>query len=332
MDRRTHAWIAVRAIALLEDEGKNESLVRLLKPRAQHAAVGAWIPDLGDAKRGGSKTENHILKIKPLPNGDRYFVVKKDELLSRLGSYRAMADLIEVDVGLDKAWWNTPYKGDIRMPGQHLANRAMAMSTMNIDLLIMGDNAVDLLLPGTVDFAPELAGDARTRIDQVSLYFFILSHFVADSCMPCHCDARKLSTYSKGLHNKLEKHWSGLVGNAFDDDELDAGGYSSSELLDRAREVDARFDIHFRQNHVPRIKAKDIWVETINVCRASFALASMIAPPGSYPYDDDSLKAPYNQVLGTGNPALSAQIDKAVMHDAVLNVAMVWKDVWKDAE
>ena len=59
MDQRTHAWIAIGAIKLLEDEGQSKRLVDLLKPFTQEAAIGAWIPDKTDAKLGGSQTQNY---------------------------------------------------------------------------------------------------------------------------------------------------------------------------------------------------------------------------------------------------------------------------------
>ena len=70
MDQRTHAWIAIRAIAFLEDENKEtreKNLVKLLLPHARKASIGAWIPDIGEAKRGGASatTDNHIFKILP---------------------------------------------------------------------------------------------------------------------------------------------------------------------------------------------------------------------------------------------------------------------------
>jgi hypothetical protein len=49
--QRTHSWIAIRAIALLEDEGLEKNLVKLFKPHARKASVGAWIPDMADAAR-----------------------------------------------------------------------------------------------------------------------------------------------------------------------------------------------------------------------------------------------------------------------------------------
>ncbi|MCI5219769.1 MAG: hypothetical protein D3914_11440, partial [Candidatus Electrothrix sp. LOE2] len=82
MNQRTHAWIAVRAVALLEDEGSCPELVNLLKPLVKSAAVGAWIPDKRDAKIGGADTDNHILKMAPYngPQRER-FTLPKQELL-----------------------------------------------------------------------------------------------------------------------------------------------------------------------------------------------------------------------------------------------------------
>jgi hypothetical protein len=35
MDQKTHAWIALRALKLIEDEEQMKSLVKLLKPQAR---------------------------------------------------------------------------------------------------------------------------------------------------------------------------------------------------------------------------------------------------------------------------------------------------------
>ncbi len=128
MDQPTHAWVALRAMALLEDEKKSKKLVALLKPNAKKAAIGAWIPDQADAKRGGGKTDNHVLKMAPFgADKGEWFVLKKAKLLSQLGKARRMYDYVDADTSLDAKWWNTSYKG-IANPGQHLADRAMALS------------------------------------------------------------------------------------------------------------------------------------------------------------------------------------------------------------
>ncbi|MBN2180802.1 MAG: hypothetical protein JW715_02720 [Sedimentisphaerales bacterium] len=334
MNQRTHAWIAVRTIALLEDSGKAKNLVKLLKPHAGKAAIGAWIPDLQDSKRGGSKTENHIFKIKPYKGNlkDR-FIADKKETLKRLGNARLMTDYINNDNTLKSTWWGKPYKGDIDKPGQHLANRAMAMSVMMLDLLLMGEDTVDKLLPGTVSFAKQIDKNAKTQAEQVALYFFMLSHFVADSCMPCHCDARKLASYSNSLHKEMEMAWSKLVGTKFSKNKLLPANMSVSpdEILKESRKVDQKFGIKFKANAIGKLVAGDIWLEIINICRGSFAVNSILAPPSKYKYGDNSARAPFNKVFGDANSQEFNDLSRMVMHDAVLNNAIIWRQIWDKA-
>ena len=203
MNQRTHTWIAIRAIALLKDEGKEKNLVSLLKPHARKASVGAWIPDQMEAKRGGAggSIDNHVLKIEPYKGREKErFIAQKDKLLQRIGMYRMTAQFLKDDNYLDAEWWSAPYKGDIPKQGQHLPNRSMALSTMMKDLLLMGNKRVDSLIPGEIRFAQYMDPKMRTTEEAAAMYFFMLSHFIADTCMPCHCDGRRLAGYSKGLH------------------------------------------------------------------------------------------------------------------------------------
>ncbi len=338
MDQRTHTWIAIRAIALLEDEGRENNLVSLLRTNAIKASVGAWIPDEADAKRGGagSRTDNHIFKIDVYkgPQVER-FVCKKDELVQHLGTYRKTAQFLQNDRYLDANWWSTPYKGDVASPGQHLPNRAMAMSTMMKDLLIMGNKQVDSLIPGNIRFAQYLSPEVRTEEEASAMYFFMLSHFVADACMPCHCDARPLAGYSNGLHNEMEKSWSKSVGNYFDKKNMlksTQGPISEgpvSEALERARQIDSKFDLDFRGVSIPNLLPKhDVWLELMYVCRASFALASIIAPCRQYEYSDPTARTTFKACLGVENEQVLRAVNQAVMYDAVLNTGIVMKHIW----
>jgi len=341
MNQRTHSWIAIRAIALLEDEGSEPELVELLKPHARMASVGAWIPDDADAKRGGAgaSTENHVLKMEPYHGAQtERFTTSKDFLTEHVGSHRVTAQYLKEDATLNDAWWAVPYRGDVPKPGQHLPNRIMGLSTMMKDLLLMGDREVDALIPGDLRFARYLHDDIRTAAAAAAAYYFMLSHFVADICMPCHCDARKLSAYGEGLHKELEAHWSRTVGTAFEKKNLcvDQGGLSGSErkadseqILAMARFKDDAFGVRFSGAEIPDLhKGHDIWLEAIHLCRASFAIASIIAPCDQYPYGDKNARALFDTVLGDANPELMAAIDHMVMHDAVLNTALFWKHIW----
>jgi hypothetical protein len=82
---------------------------------------------------------------------------------------------------LDNQWWGEACKAE-PAPGQHLANRAMALTTTLVDQLILGDSKVARLVPGDVNFADVLDPNARTRAEEIATHFFMLSHFVADAC------------------------------------------------------------------------------------------------------------------------------------------------------
>lgn len=330
MNERTHAWIGIRAIALLEDNGLEKGLVTLLKPHARKASVGAWIPDQVDAKKGGAGniTECHVLKMEPYGGTQKArFVVKKDELLERIGMPRRTAKFLHADTTLNKDWWSMPFRGDVSKPGQHLPNRIMALATMLKDLLLMGDEQVDHLIPGEIRFAQYLAPELRTREEAAAAYFFMLSHFVADAHMPCHCDGRKLSGYSEGLHKELEDHWSRRVGTGFDKKNL-LKEDSETNVFQNARCIDNKFNLSFDTDTIPDLyKKHDAWLEAMYLCRAAFAIASIIAPFSTYPYDSDE-KAPFETVFANGNKQLLDEMSCTVLHDAVLSTAIIWKHIW----
>ena len=342
MDQRTHSWIAIRAIALFEDKNDEDNLVRLLKPHARKASVGAWIPDQVDAKRGGagSSTDNHIFKMEPYKGTQRErFITKRDELLSHLGNHRQTARFLQDHrASLPDKWWAEPYKGDVKKPGQHLPNRAMALSITLKDLLLMGDPKVDHLIPGDVRFAQYMDPEARTREEAAAMYFFMLSHFLADVSMPFHCDGRKLAGYDEGLHKELEDYWSRRVGTGFEKKNLlqDNSNLTpaqaladSNQVLNQARDLDAKFGLKFGMAAIPDLLPKhDVWLEVMHLCRASFAVASIAAPYEQYPYDDPQARAPFDTVLGGQNQKLLDSMTQAVLHDAVLNTAIVWKHIW----
>jgi hypothetical protein len=340
MNQQTHSWIAIRAIALLEDENDEKNLVKLLRPHAREASVGAWIPDQADAKRGGAgaATDNHVLKIELYTgNQKERFITQKKELLEHIGKHRETYKFLQNDDSLDRKWWETPYKGDAK-PGQHLPNRAMALSTMMKDLLLMGNKRIDQLIPGNVRFVQQMIPETRTQEEAAAMYFFMLSHFIADACMPCHCDGRKLAAYSEGLHKELEMHWSDKVGTGFEKEKLlpkdlladrERTHSDSAEVLQQAHAIDTKFGLDFSETTVPDLhNGHDVWLEVIYLCRASFAVASIIAPCRQYPYNDHDARAPFKTVLDTGDRKLLKEVDKAVMYDAVLNTAIVWKHIW----
>ncbi len=169
------------------------------------------------------------------------------------------------------------------------------------------------------------------------MYFFMLSHFVADSSMPCHCDARKLQGYAQGLHKELEEHWAKAIGKQFEKSTLlgkipemtqEEREVDGRDLLEKARQVDAKFGLDFAKATIDDLqKGHDVWLELIFICRASFSIASIIAPYQQYPYGKSQAMAPFNELFGQ-NQSLLNKLDMTTIYDAVLNTAIVWKYIW----
>ena len=346
MDYLTHAWIALRATKLLEDEGQSPELVAILKAHGPMTLAGAWLPDqTSDSGRAEAGSECHILKFDLFPMTDPLksrFVVNRDKFLDGLGSTRAMPDYIRNAGVLDQKWWDQAYKGDVKSPGQHVVNRAQAFSLTMLDLLVLGDAELCGHTTKIPTIAKSVERTALTSEAEAVFHFFILSHLVADSGMPCHCDARLLSKCGNGLHNVIEDRWHTLIQNTYTgkptpcrdkatEGEMEEYG---DYVYQNVTSADSVFGIDFNKPKptIPDLgNGNDVWLELMQVCRASFAIASIIADPVTYPYGGSGL-APFDKVFPKENGQDSQKLkdfDRTIMHDAVLNVAIVWKHVWK---
>jgi hypothetical protein len=330
MDQPTHAWIAVRAIALLEDNVICPDLVSLVKPHVLASSIGAWIPDESDSWRGGNAKALHTLKMGPMnlnhPQRLR-FIKSKQDLTRELGSCRKAYQFLRKDNVLSQAWWNDAYRAEKETHGKHLANRAMGLSVSIADLLLMGDADVNNLVPGNVSYIQHVPNAARTHAEAVAVYMAMMSHFIADSWMPCHTDGRKLTNYSMGLHNKMEEKWGKIVESDFHHTILIGSSALPDAILTTARNYDSAFGVQFG-SRVNNLK-NDVWLDTIFSCRASFAICGMIASPSDYPYGDDTLSASFSTVFASGQPYSFQEITSVVMHDAVMSTAMVYKHIWQ---
>ena len=163
MKQSSHTWIAVRAVALLDEDAQCKGLASLLKPCVKSAALGAWMPDLEDSKLGSGDIDNHVFKMEPYAGEqEQRFVTTKPELLKRLGASRKMAAIISDDRSLDDNWWKTPYKASPG-PEQNLANRVLALSTTLTDALILADQNVSGNIPRKFRLWEQLTADERTR-------------------------------------------------------------------------------------------------------------------------------------------------------------------------
>ena len=84
---------------MLDDLGQAAGLVKMLKPHVKSAAIGSWIPDLQDSKKGSGDIDNHVMKMKPYDNKElkSRFVISKKKLLKQLGPARQMHQYLKAD-------------------------------------------------------------------------------------------------------------------------------------------------------------------------------------------------------------------------------------------
>ncbi len=155
----------------------------------------------------------------------------------------------------------------------------------------------------------------------------MLSHFVADATMPCHCDGRTPPSAAKDkFHSPWEEYIFSLVGSPFDTSEID--GVTNAALLRATDAVTSRLELT-HPAVIPGIgSGDDVWKEVIAIARGSFAVASIVAPPRAYPYGGKKTPA-FKALVPEEEQRLA--LSRKLPQDAVLNVAMVWKHVWVTA-
>jgi hypothetical protein len=97
--------------------------------------------------------------------------------------------------------------------------------------------------------------------------------------------------------------------------------------MDSARAVDTIFGLIY-DDAIPGYPPKrDLWLETIDMARASFAVAALIASPTQFAYDDENVHSTYGELFA-GRDDFRTAMDEAVLHDAVVNTATAWTHIW----
>ena len=337
MKKYTHAWVACRAAALLEAAGDAPGLVELLKPHLHHAAIGAWIPDMNEMNQTGFTTQHHVFQIMPEDSQASRFICSRDELVDRMSGSpyvrRYLAEDAYANSILTAAWWDRAYRADpdSTKPGMHIPNRIMGMTTMLKDLIPIGDDEVQQFIQRDPDVLHDIDPEIRVKAKQLAYFLFMISHYITDACMPCHCDGRNYvsrSNHYGSIHQTMERLWENDIKDAF----LPSLYDENATLLDAAVDVDARFGLAFSEPLKPLKSKRDAWLEGIDCCRSYFSVASVIAPEGEYPYiegeDRDDLS--FGDVF-TDDSDLFAQVTRLSLCDAAHNTAMLWRDAWVQA-
>ena len=200
MKKYTHAWLAMMAMKRLdmgpipetEGKGKNpqqvsryaRSLVRWFKNYRDFVVQGAWYPDEVLCDQGSSHGAKHS-PGDPLLAPQVFMALPKTMEIYQL--MKKESKLYEEPFVIEKG---------------NVCDRCNAMAHTIVDNF-------------KVQYRKEKGNPIAPSSTHMAMRFFMMSHYIADSHMPLHCDARKLDK----IHASIEKSWEDQVRKAYRIDE-----------------------------------------------------------------------------------------------------------------
>jgi len=316
MKQLTHAWLAFMAIKRLEDAVFSpelspgltpddyeyaDSLINWFKSNKDGVIRGAWYPDSLIKDNANS----HVLKFKPSGGAANKFKQLPKTYLSH--EYVKNSPIRSKGFEVDEE--------------DNLPNRCESLTHSVVDHLKVQES--------------EEKGSAVSPTDnQVALWLFMLSHYVADAHVPLHCDARQFSN-GADIHGKMEGEWDKEIREYYRVDKrnerffYDPRGYplikpgkdheyESSYLKKVEDELSKRkFSELFGTGN------NNVYDFTNAICQHSYLLSYCFLPEQCKP---DNGKPKDWKFLG----ALSFQeLSVAVLADAIDSIARVWFRAWR---
>ncbi|MDI6892418.1 MAG: hypothetical protein QMD08_05460 [Actinomycetota bacterium] len=336
MKQRAHAWVALRALKLVDDSGRAPKLVELLSYYLSDVWEGAWLPDtlIVDMRYG------HTYKMDSDPAMLGFDVTKEDwlrtpykQLKSRLKGKRLCLKYIK-----DEEELNAPYKSHPEKGG-HLPNRVIALSQTTGDMLKMADFPIAFYTKEkrassykktlTKQKVKDLSLSPNFSARQIALAFFMLSHYICDAHMPLHCDLRdyggkrdKLRRLPKTLHPSIEEEWE----KHFPEKETltlhDQTKQSVDEIIKTLPEdsiIQTESSSEYALDGKLPIITQDEWLEMVHVARVSYALSRKWIPS---PYND------VKELMEDRGEDEFQKVTNCIFHDAVQSVAAIWYKCW----
>jgi hypothetical protein len=361
MKQRAHAWVALRALRLIDDsKRKNAKLfVELMSYYLSDVWDGAWLPDIliRDMSYG------HIFKL----GSDDKFVPDISTLKHRKVTYSelkkktygrrlCLEEYLKDSEVLRKSSWVTQRSG-------HLPDRVIALNHSIIDMLKMGDFPIAFYLKKKKSKAYRSEDLSRQKIKglsvspnfsarQIALTFFIVSHYICDAHMPLHCDLRDMNALKvkesgrerrlpRALHPGIEKVWEESLP---DKEVLTIHDYTPESIesvtnsmpsgsLIKIDEVGSPYAL---STHLPSNLPNE-WDEMVNICRISYAVSRKWIPQ---PLEDIKnilgeekckARAPalsYDDIISITGEDEFKDITNRIFHDAVESVARIWYRAW----
>lgn len=356
MKQKAHAWIALRALKLIEDSGadNSDSLVELLTYYISDVWEGAWLPDILIKDMG----YGHIFKMDDDPNfvnevdtkGHR--IVPYADLKKDLKGTRLCLEYAKDCPVLDKPYWVNDADG-------HLPSRVIAINHSIIDMLKMGDFPMAFYLKDTdsTEYKEDLLSKKVKDLSispnfsarQIALTFFIISHYIADAHMPLHCDLRdkskrRLDTGNRerrlpeGLHPGIEKVWEKSMPQK---KYLTIHGYTQDSInkvikkLPKESLIELDTNPNYALNTTLYKSMPNEWDEMKNICRTSFAVSRKLITKSFEKIEEEIgahrcvAEKVFNEteVLTVIDESFK-DVTNRIFHDAVESVARLWYRAW----
>lgn len=367
MKQRAHAWVALRALKMIDDWGETPELTEMLSYYLSDVWDGAWLPDIRivDMRYG------HIFKMDSDPDfiyaklPDELWFKKSDRDLDKLLVGKHLC--IDYIRGLDEL--EKPYRSQLK-GGGHLPNRVIALSHMIGDMLKMSDfplatyaqmkkagrrvrDSSGLIVDLSSLQIKDLSKSPNFSARQIALEFFLISHYICDAHMPLHCDLRDLDARSRSLKRKvrrlppklhpwIEKYWErnfpareDLILTKYTKETLDeivVNKMPKDSLID----IDKNGSDYQLSNKVETKLKGDEWNEMVYTTRVSYAVArKWISKDVDWfsikPKRYGDFKKLVSQGTGFGDGKFVEDfkhVTNCIFHDAVESVARIWYKAW----
>jgi hypothetical protein len=334
MKQRAHAWVALRALKLIDDLNKAPKFVELMSYYLSDVWDGAWLPDtlIVDMRYG------HIFKMDNMKEYLDYNIENHDhrkisftELDDKLYGNRKCLDYVKGSSTLNTPYWVHKTKSG------HLPNRVIAISHNVGDMLKMSDYPMAFYVKKVKSKAyreddlskmkvKDLTLSPNFSARQIAVTSFILSHYICDAHMPLHCDLRDYGPEDTRrlpakLHPSIETKWESqfpvketimlhdYIKKSVDNVVIDEMPQNSIIEIDS----NPKYNLSER---LTKIKG-DEWDEMVNICRTSSFAVSRKWINDDYESVNDIPDSEFKEV------------SNYIFHDAVESVARIWLKAWE---
>jgi hypothetical protein len=284
-----------------------DGLINWFKSNKDGVIRGAWYPD----SLIKDNSSSHVLKFEPCgETGEELRQLPKAYLIRKYGRESPIRDK-----GFRRADKN-----------DNLPDRCESLTQSVVDHLKVQES--------------EEKGSAVSPADnQVALWLFMLSHYVADAHVPLHCDSRRFSEKAD-IHGKMEKEWDEEVQKFYRIDEknerffYDPRGYPLMKPgKDREYESSYLKTVEDQLSNRIYTESADGFFGTGNknvrdfmdaICQHSYLLSYYFVPER---YDHTNVK-PKDDWKSLGDLSFE-ELSVAVLADAIDSIARVWFRAWR---